>query len=250
LDIRGDSPTPPASTPDERLPSPSPPSRPKGAGFYAAAWALYAVVRALAFTYRIRIFHDEGPRLARNHHPKGSYCIALWHEYLFASIIAHRHLPFAPLASLSKDGDLVTFVMDRLGFKTIRGSSSRRGEEARTDMVDITDHGWFTAITVDGPRGPRRRVKGGIVDVARRSGVAIVPLVAAADREWILSRSWDQFKIPKPFARIAVRYGDPIIVPENTQGMAFGEAKKAVRDGLAKAELDARQDIETWGSHD
>jgi hypothetical protein len=88
------------------------------------------------------------------------------------------------------------------------------------------------------------------VDVARRSGVAIVPLVAAADREWILSRSWDQFKIPKPFARIAVRYGDPIIVPENTQGMAFGEAKKAVRDGLAKAELDARQDIETWGSHD
>jgi len=85
------------------------------------------------------------------------------------------------------------------------------------------------------------------VDVARRSGVAIVPLVAAADREWVLSRSWDQFKIPKPFARIAVRYGDPIIVSEATQGIAFGEAKKAVRDGLAQAEVDARQDLKSWG---
>ena len=214
--------------------------------FYAACWTLYTVVRLLASTYKIRFFYEEGTHKAKSHHSQGSYCMALWHEYLLASIIAHRKMPFAPLASLSKDGDLVTFVMDRLGFQTIRGSSSRRGEEARDELVEITSKGWFTAITVDGPRGPRRRVKGGIVDVARRSHVAVLPLVAAADREWVLTRSWDQFKIPKPFARIAVQYGEPIIIPETTQGLAFGEAKKSIRDALISAEEEARTRLQSW----
>ena len=214
--------------------------------FYATCWTLYAVVRLLSSTYRIRFFYEEGTDRAKAHHTRGSYCMALWHEYLFASIMAHRNMPFAPLASLSKDGDFVTFVMDRLGFQTIRGSSSRRGEEARDELVEITSRGWFTAITVDGPRGPRRRVKGGIVDVARRTQVAVVPLVAAADREWVLTRSWDQFKIPKPFARIAVQYGEPIIIPETTQGLAFGEAKKSIRDALIIVEEEARRRLNSW----
>src|SRR5690606_8909652 len=149
----------------------------------------------------------EHREAAEKHHARGSFALALWHEYLFAGIVAHRHQRFAPLASLSSDGDIVTFVMDRLGFRTIRGSSSRRGEEARFDMVDALEQGWFTAITVDGPRGPRRRVKGGIVDVARRSQVAILPMMAIADRHWELTKSWDRFKIPKPFCRIVLRYG-------------------------------------------
>ena len=74
------------------------------------------------------------------------------------------------------------------------------------------------------------------IDVARRSGVAVLPLITTADREWVLHKSWDQFKIPKPFARVCVVYGAPVTVPAATQGIAFGAAKAAVREALAVAE--------------
>ena len=210
---------------------------------FLGSWFIYLLVRALAATYRLRFVGLDAKEAGRAHHGKGSFCLALWHEQLFAGIIAHRGQAFAPLASLSADGDVVTFVMDRLGFRTIRGSSSRRGKEARDDMVEITEQGWFTAITVDGPKGPRRRVKGGIVDVARRTGVAILPMIATADRQWVLRRSWDQFKIPKPFARIVVCYGEPILVAAEAHGLAFGEAKASIRAGLKTAEQRALADL-------
>ena len=206
---------------------------------------IYTIARTLLFTYRIRVTGMDQRQRAAALHRGGSFCLALWHEQLFGSILAHKGQKFAPLASLSADGDIVTRVMARFGLSAVRGSSSRGGPEARDQLVQVTESGWFTAITVDGPRGPRRRVKGGIVDVARRTGVAIVPLTTTADRNWVL-RSWDEFKIPKPFARIVVRYGEPIAVPEDTQGLAFGEIKHKVRAGLAANEAAALADLDAW----
>lgn len=222
------------------------PSWTRSLKFYTAGWLLYLIVRALALTYRVKIFHVDGTTQAKALHKSGSYCLAIWHEYLFASIVIHRGQPFAPLASLSKDGDVATFILKRLGYRTIRGSSSRGGKEARSELIDVTSQGWFTAITIDGPRGPRRVVKSGVIDIARRSGVAIVPLVAAADREWVFRRSWDQFKLPKPFARIAVQYGDPIVVPQGTEGAAFDACKDVLHEKLLQVEQDARVHLKTW----
>lgn len=202
------------------------------------AWLLFQVARLLAFTYRIQVIGGEHREAARSQHATGSFCLALWHEHLFGSILAHRQQKFAPLASLSADGELVTLVMDRFGFQTVRGSSSRGGEEARNDLVAITELGWFTAITMDGPRGPRRRVKGGVIDVARRSLVAILPLATVADRYWELN-SWDRFKVPKPFARIVVAYGSPLIVSPQTQGLAFGQAKAKLKIAMDETEATA-----------
>ncbi len=203
-------------------------------------WLVYLLAIGLRASYRIRVEGLEHRRAAEALHPKGSFCLALWHEHLFGAILGHANQRFAPLASLSKDGDLVTFVMSKIGFKTVRGSSSRRGEEARHELVQMTDDGWFTAITVDGPRGPRRQVKGGIVDVARRTGVAILPVAVIADRTWQL-RSWDEFKVPKPFARVILQYGPPFTVAADTQGLAFGAAKMSVKSGLESAEAVARR---------
>ena len=210
-----------------------------------ASVLLYGIARLLLITYRIRVTGMSEREKAASMHAGGSFCLALWHEQLFASIVAHNGQKFAPLASLSSDGDIVTRVMSRFGFNTVRGSSSRGGPEAREQLVSVTESGWFTAITVDGPRGPRRRVKGGIVDVARRTGVTVVPLITTADRNWVL-RSWDQFKIPKPFARVIVRYGTPIPVPSDTQGLAFGAVKNKIRDGLNTTEAAALADLAAW----
>lgn len=204
------------------------------------AFMLWLAARLLLATYRIEVLGQQHRDHAAALHAQGSFCIALWHEHLFASILAHHGQRFAPLASLSHDGDLVTRVMDRFGFQTVRGSSSRGGGEARDGLVASTGDGWFTALTVDGPRGPRRRVKGGIIDIARRTGVAVLPLTTIASSHWILSRSWDQFKIPKPFAKIVVSYGAPVFVAPSTQGLAFGTAKSQVRSGLATAEAAAQ----------
>ncbi len=210
-----------------------------------ASILIFLLSRLLLLTYRIRVVGQEHRAKAETLHQGGSFCFALWHEQLFASILAHRGQKFAPLASLSSDGDIVTRVMKNYGFRTVRGSSSRGGPEARDQLVQVTEDGWFTAITVDGPRGPRRRVKGGIVDLARRTGVAVVPLTSTADRNWVM-RSWDQFKIPKPFARIIVRYGEPIVVPADTQGLAFGHIKNQIRDGLANNESAAVAALAAW----
>ena len=208
-----------------------------------ASVVVYVLARLLVLTYRIRVEGGDHRKAAEASHPHGSFCFALWHEQLFASIVAHKGQRFAPLASLSDDGDIVTWVMARFGFRTVRGSSSRGGPEARDALVDMTEQGWFTAITVDGPRGPRRRVKGGVVDLARRTGVAVVPLSTVGDRQWVL-KSWDAFKIPKPFARVAVRYGAPVPVPAGTQGLAFGAVKQQIRTGLDAAEAEALKDLE------
>lgn len=213
---------------------------------YIYGTVLLVLVKLLSMTYRIRFFGEVNRKAAEDAHKNGSFCIALWHEYIVASVIAHAGQRFSPLASLSRDGELITFVLDRIGYQTVRGSSNRGGQEGRDGLVAMVDAGNFTAITVDGPKGPRRRIKGGIVDVARRTGVAILPMVAAADRQWVLGRTWDQTKIPKPFARIAVHYSPPILVPEDTSGIAFGETKARVKRGLEEAEENAVRDLENW----
>ena len=211
-----------------------------------SVYAIYLIILMVRKTYRVRFFGTEYRDEASASHAAGSYCLALWHEYLFAGILTHAGFKIAPLASLSKDGEIVTRVMDKLGYRTIRGSSHRGGEAARDELSQVSNEGWFTAITVDGPRGPRRRVKGGVVDIARRTKVKILPMVAAADSEWVLSRTWDQFKIPKPFAKIAVQYGQPVTVTEGTQGLAFGAAKQQVRSGLEQSERTVRENLQAW----
>jgi len=208
--------------------------------------AAYFVILVIRKTYSVRFFGTQFRDAAASEHRTGSYCLALWHEFLFAGILTHAGAKIAPLASLSSDGEIVTRVMDKFGFRTIRGSSHRGGEAARDELTQVTNAGWFTAITVDGPRGPRRRVKGGVIDVARRTDVKIIPMVAAADKEWILTRTWDKFKIPKPFARIAVQYGLPVTVKPETQGLAFGDAKQKVRTGLEQCETLAREQLKNW----
>lgn len=200
------------------------------------AWMIFIFVRLILLTYRFKFHHVHHQNQAAALHAKGSYCLAVWHEHLLSSILAHRRFPCAPLASLSKDGDLVAFVMNRLGYRTIRGSSSRRGPEARGELIDAVEEGLIPAITVDGPRGPRHVVKGGVIDIARRTGVAVLPLHAASRSSWVLKKSWDQFQIPRPFSTIHVVYGEPMVFREDIQGLEFGHAKGEVRKSLLALE--------------
>jgi hypothetical protein len=116
------------------------------------------------------------------------------------------------LVSLSPDGEVIAQVLERLGFRAVRGSSSRRGREGLRELEAWLAQGRSAALTPDGPRGPRHRAQMGTVVLAARSGRAIVPLGGAAHPAWTLG-SWDRFQIPRPWARAALVFGEPLRVP-------------------------------------
>jgi lysophospholipid acyltransferase (LPLAT)-like uncharacterized protein len=144
---------------------------------------------------------------------KGRRCIfAFWHARLLALAFTHRGLGAAVLVSQHRDGELITRVLERLGFVVARGSSTRGGEEGLRELIEWAEKGKLLGITPDGPRGPAEQVKPGLVYLAGRTGLPVVPLAVAARPVWKLG-SWDGFRIPKPFARVRLVYGPPITVP-------------------------------------
>lgn len=130
------------------------------------------------------------------------------------------------MISQSNDGELISYIAQKLGFEPVRGSTSRGGEAARNELYDRIEKGLQAAFTADGPKGPRRKMKSGLVDLSRSGRMAILPLGIDADRKWVLHKSWDNSVIPKPFSRVFVVYGAPFIISADTHGAAFAEAKR------------------------
>ncbi len=130
------------------------------------------------------------------------------HGFLLPLAFTHRHRDIRVLISLSRDGEILSRVTERLGFRTVRGSSTRGGREALVEMCRQVRAGFDAGLTPDGPKGPRGSVSPGAVVIARRESVPLVPLAVGADRAWRL-KSWDRFLVPKPGARVWVVCGAP-----------------------------------------
>jgi len=169
------------------------------------------LIHLLGLTLRIKAEGraDLGPRGKQTKPPLWS----LWHETILMSVWYHRDQDVHVMISASRDGELISTIGKFFGYTAVRGSSSRGGQEATREMVDYLKAGKRCAITPDGPRGPRREMKAGAVNIARLTGCPIVPFGFAAEKCWRL-KSWDQFIIPKPFSRAVFVYGEPIQVPK------------------------------------
>jgi lysophospholipid acyltransferase (LPLAT)-like uncharacterized protein len=138
----------------------------------------------------------------------------LWHGRLLPLAYLHRGQGVVALISQSADGEYLTRVMQHWGFRAVRGSSSRGGDVAFRELVRLVRSGRSIAITPDGPRGPRERLKPGVLQLAQLTGAPIVLVACGADRAWWFE-SWDRFLIPKPFARLRVAYGDAVTIPRD-----------------------------------
>ncbi len=133
---------------------------------------------------------------------------SFWHGSQLPLLFTHRHQGFKVLVSRSRDGEIVAALLHSMGYGTVRGSSSRGGAQAVSDLCAALQY-TSCAITPDGPRGPREVPKAGLFAVAERAGVPVKPLGAAAWPALRLS-SWDRFLVPLPFCRVAVTEGVPI----------------------------------------
>lgn len=136
----------------------------------------------------------------------------LWHSRLLSLGYLHRGQGVYGLASLSADGEYIARLLQRWGMPMVRGSSSRGGDTAFREMVRVVRAGHSMSITPDGPRGPRERLKPGVLQLAQLTGAPLIPVSAAASSAWHFN-SWDRFMVPRPFAHVPVGYGAPLEVP-------------------------------------
>jgi lysophospholipid acyltransferase (LPLAT)-like uncharacterized protein len=169
------------------------------------------------------------------------HCIfVFWHEHISVLLSKWGHIPLTVLCSKHRDGEIVSQAALARGLHIVRGSSNRDGAKA---LRQLKKHSQFSsiAITPDGPRGPRREMAIGPIFLASLLQLPIVPVGIGIDRAWRLN-TWDQFAIPKPFARVRVITGPKIRIPKNLARPQL----ESNREGIAKLLIDLGQEAQVW----
>jgi lysophospholipid acyltransferase (LPLAT)-like uncharacterized protein len=169
--------------------------------------------RLWARTLRLKVVDPNGVvALVRNQ----PVIFAIWHNRLL--MLPRVFDPCFPsrqsygLISASRDGDLIALFIERSGYGTIRGSSSRKGVIALRQLVETLAADGNVLVTPDGPRGPVYQASPGIVFLAQKSGAPIVPIHLEYSNCWRL-KSWDRFVVPRPFATLRAILGAPFAIP-------------------------------------
>ncbi len=205
---------------------------------FAASLAPFAL-RGLLGSCRITVVNDAPLREARR---GAAYIGALWHRHLVVYGDFFRRLRFVVMVSRSRDGELGARVAQRLGFVTVRGSSSSGGAEALKETIEYVKRGHTVAFVADGPRGPACEAKMGVVVAAQRSLRPIVP-VACAISSAIRTKSWDRTEIPVPGSRVVVAFGDPIPVPADASHMECERLRAHVTKAICATEERAQAEL-------
>ncbi|MEF3280546.1 MAG: lysophospholipid acyltransferase family protein [Elusimicrobiota bacterium] len=173
-----------------------------------------SIIKFISKTVKIKCINRE---VVEDCLKKGKkIAFAFWHGRHFLLIDWHRNFNIVLMISLSKDGDLQTCILERFGYKCIRGSSAKGGVAALKGIVRMMNkNNYNTAIAVDGPRGPLYEPKEGIVLIARLTSSVIIPVATSAKPAKIFEKAWDKYLLPFPFSKAAIVYGNPIFVSKD-----------------------------------
>ncbi len=206
------------------------------------AAAVYSMIRTLGPTLRYEVL---GWRHAERVHASGKRCIwAFWHRIILPIVWWHRNQGVVVMNTTAFDGQWTRKVIERLGFGTAQGSSSRGGLRGLAVMARRLEEGLDCAFTIDGPRGPRYVAKPGPVMLARKTGCPVMVFHIGVDRGKTFTNTWDHFLLPMPFARAVILFAPPIYVPKDAAAELM-EAKHAEM----QRELERVRDIaESWFS--
>jgi lysophospholipid acyltransferase (LPLAT)-like uncharacterized protein len=195
-------------------------------------WVVWAVIRIIGPTIRFEVLGGKiAGRDYRPDLPPNVY--AFWHRCIIAGTWYFRNRNGVLLNTTNFDGQWTRRVIERLGYQTAQGSSTRGGLRGLAIMAQRLDEGADAAFTIDGPRGPRYIAKPGPVMLARRSGRPIILFHIGLERAWTLKKTWDLFQIPKPFTRAVLFIAPPLAVPEDTD-----------RDGLEQKHQEMQKILE------
>jgi lysophospholipid acyltransferase (LPLAT)-like uncharacterized protein len=170
---------------------------------------------------------------------KGRWLYCLWHETLLAPTYWYSHCSLSVLISQHGDGDLIAAACAPLGIGVVRGSTTRNGAPALRQLVQAARF-HHLVMTPDGPRGPRRQVQAGVVYLAARTGLPIVPVGFGFARAWRV-RSWDRFALPRPFSAVWAVTGAPIVVPPDVDRTELEAYRRRVQQAMDEATAAAQR---------
>src|SRR5688500_5122398 len=191
----------------------------------------YPLLRALGSTWKWKVSGAEhvAAITERGLHPIHSF----WPGRIFPATIYFQRRGIVVITSENYDGEWIARIIQKFGYGTARGSTSRGGPKALLQLVrDVKSKG--VAFTLDGPRGPAEVAQPGAVWLAKATGNPLLPFHAEAASSWTL-RSWDRTQIPKPFTTVSMAIREPIYVPRDADDRALDEARTALEASLAAA---------------
>lgn len=164
-----------------------------------------------------------------------------WHGRMIVPTWRARGRGIAAMISQHRDGEMVARLVRRLGYDTVRGSSTRGGTAAALVMLEKIKNGQVAAMICDGPRGPIHTMKPGAAFLAMQAKAVVIPATFSATRMWVF-RSWDRFKVPKPFARVHLLFGDPLPPPDDSISLKTytRQLEAALNDLTARADALSR----------
>jgi len=193
----------------------------------------FPLIRALSLSYRWRV---HVPAELLDFLASGKpFAVAIWHGDMLLIQSLGRHLGFngkvAVMVALSQAGEVEARILQMLGYHVVRGSEKKRGKRALDEMIDLIGQGAIPAFVVDGPSGPPGRVKPGVVRLAQRCRVPVLPIAFLRQSEWRLP-TWDATRIPRPFSRCIGTSMKPIAIPEEIADDEFDAWADRIRRAL------------------
>ena len=194
----------------------------KRAQVAAIAGVGYPLVNALGHTLRWRV---EGLHYLDAIHASGRQPVmAFWHGRILPATFYFRRRGIVVITSENFDGEWIARIIERFGYGTARGSTSRGGLKAMLQLVRDMDQGRPAGFTLDGPRGPALVAQLGAIWLARTTGNPVLPFHLEPSRAWAL-RSWDRTQIPKPFSTVALVVGEPMEVARDATDEQVEQAR-------------------------
>jgi lysophospholipid acyltransferase (LPLAT)-like uncharacterized protein len=196
----------------------------------------YPVIAALGSTFRWRqegVDHLDAVRRSGR-----QPIMAFWHGRILPATVYFRRRGIVVITSENFDGEWIAGIIERFGYGTARGSTSRGAVKALVQLKRDMAAGRPAAFTLDGPRGPARVAQPGAVWLAKATGNPIVPFHIESDRHWTAT-SWDRTQVPKPWSTVAIAIGDPIDVPPGTDAAAMEQARLVLEARLKLLEARA-----------
>ena len=198
-------------------------------------------MRMLGSTLRLSMaVEDEMPPIFAGQ--PAIYCF--WHRCLIPAMYECRDSGIAVMTSRSGDGEYIARIIERLGFRAVRGSSSRGGSMALRGLRRELEAGHSVAFTIDGPRGPRDVAKPGPLLLASHTELPIFCFHVALKNPWILN-TWDGFMIPRPFSRAVAQVSKAIRVPREINEKALQSLHVELQEAMDRVREKAEQQLFT-----
>jgi lysophospholipid acyltransferase (LPLAT)-like uncharacterized protein len=204
----------------------------------------YGFIRLIGPTLRVCISREEGAQQTEGQRP---LILNFWHACIIPATYLFRDFGIRVMSSNSYDGEYMGRIIHRFGFVAVKGSSSRNAVRALLGLRRALQQGWTVAFSIDGPRGPRHKVKPGPVALARSSGVPLTMYHMAVDRAWVLN-TWDRLIIPKPFSRVLMRFGTLIPVPNEASDEDLERYQQQLQDALDRVREFAEANVHRVGA--